>query len=121
VKVKSLFTISLLICTIFTGCGGRQTEPIRLVPRNKPVVQVNNTAYYQLFCDGFESLPLQSKQYAYHLYKACVASLDISSDQSAQEVMIDELEKAAGYAPTKALSSLTKLVKYLLTGDGKIL
>jgi len=117
VKTKRIIISFILVCLILSGCRNKQTAETSEVSRKKPVVQVDDVAFYQLFCNGFESLPLQSKRYAYHLYKAFIASRDISSVQSAPEVMIDELEKAAGYAPSKASSSLTELVKYLRTGD----
>ncbi len=116
-KTKGTVISFILVCLILTGCGSKQTVETSRISRKKPIVHVDGVSFYQLLCDGFESLPLQSKRYAYHLYKACIASRNLSSDQSAPEMMIDELEKAAGYAPSKASSSLTLLVKHLRTGD----
>jgi len=116
-KIKSTLTLTLTIFVILTSCSRQQREQTDRNPRVRVPGKTADLARRQLFCDGFEALPLQSKRYAYHLYRACKAGGAAVKDQPSTEAMIDELEQAISFAPTEASSYLMKLVKYLQTDD----
>jgi hypothetical protein len=49
-----------------------------LPPRDKPVEVVGNIAFHQIFCDDFDTLAIDLKQYTYHLWRAGIYMRDIA-------------------------------------------
>lgn len=84
-RIESAFTLSLFISIILIGCQAEKSEPPLEIPSGEAVMRVGDIGFYQLFCDNFERLPLQTKRYAYHLYRACASGRDIVFDQQAPE------------------------------------
>lgn len=80
---KLNFALILLLSLILSGCSNEKMEPVPDVPRGVPIMQQDDLIFYQLHCDNFQQLPLQSKRYAYHLYRACLAGREIAYDQIA--------------------------------------
>ena len=86
IKIKIFILLSLPVILFQSGCVSNiQEADFDIPPRGQQIQKIDDLAYYQLFCDGFSLLDLQSKMYAYHLYRACVISRDIVYDQLAPE------------------------------------
>ena len=62
---------SLLL--VILAAAGRGGEP----QRTYLLERVDEAAVVQIYCDGFESLPLVQKRLIYHLYPAALAGRDI--------------------------------------------
>ncbi len=82
-NLNGLFLIVLLLFILTLSCGEQSPPASPIPPRGVPVERVGDLAIYQLFCDRFEGLPLETKRYLYHLCRACLAGRDVAYDQLA--------------------------------------
>ena len=69
------------VLIILSGCGKKPANAIKEPLPETRIETLDDLEIHQLYCPSYEKLPLRLKQYAYHLYRACVAGRDIAFDQ----------------------------------------
>ncbi len=89
--------VTLLPNLILGGCAADSSRDLRPseTDRRYLLERVGEAAVVQLYADGFEALPLETKVLAFHLTQAAIAGRDIFLDQKYEHalVMRDWLEE----------------------------
>ncbi|MBM3327585.1 MAG: hypothetical protein FJY65_11545 [Calditrichaeota bacterium] len=102
-----------IIIIIIVSCSPKSMNNPIQPSRGEPALRQGNLAVYQLFCDSFDSLPLELKRYAYHLYRASVAGRAILFDQHApRSLEIDHILRGLMTQDNLPLQFKTKLEAY---------
>lgn len=70
---SSLVVLLALLVVALTVRSARAAEP----ERKYLLERVDDAAVVQIYCDGFDQLPLREKKLVYHLYEAALAGRDI--------------------------------------------
>ncbi len=71
IRNKTLLASALLVLALSTASAAAET------PRKYLLERVDDVDVLQIYCDGFDQLPLGEKKLVYHLYQAAVAGRQI--------------------------------------------
>lgn len=75
-------TVLILFTLFFTSCQkSNEVDGAIDLDRSNPVQVFNDVTLYQLYCDHFDELDLNTKLYAHYLVKACVILDAVARDQ----------------------------------------
>ncbi len=106
----SLLVLLALSVVVSLAPSARPAEP----ERKFLLERVDDVAVVQIYCDGFERLPLEEKKLIYHLYQAALAGRDIFIHQKYRHSLLlrDLLEEIVTNSDEIDGDTLAEILRY---------